>query len=1289
MARSGVAGTRIAAILAPVLGAGIICIALWQWSVLSHHNTIQELQDLPVQSAVHLIGVVTYVDEPGGRFWIQDETAAIPIAASPAQAGLHVGQTISIDATKTSSYDRRRGPISVGLQGISIHPTAAHVRLPQPYPVTLANFPTPEKNGIRVQMTAVVEDASLDGKGRAHLAVAEGGPEIELIVARPGSDYASWINSRIRIVALPEQERTPQGALVRNRLWAPSGQDLQVEEAAGEQAPLYSIRTLYSESHAGHGHRIRIRGRIGAVTADSILLEDRWGATECHLAVSQLLKTGSPVEVEGFPSRAGLRIDLFHTQVTMLSPGEIADSNESSLIPQPMTRVSAVRDLTASRAGEALPVDITGVVTYVDSQWRQIFFQDRTGGIYVKYSGDHAELAVGRRVTLTGITGAGDFAPVIVAPKFQFDGAAPLPTAVPVTQSRAAAGSLDSQYVSIEGVVHPMRVGEESNHTSLTFDLLTAVGQIHVYTSPLFPDAEQARSLEDATVRIRGVFGTVFNSRRQLVGYQLLVERRSDIDVLEPAVAHPFAMEATPIGSLLRYSPNARSGHRVKVEGTVTLVEPDYLYLQDATDGVEVRGDTRSLQVGGVVDAIGYPTLVGRYSPVMTDATFRQADRAAAVTPKVVTAETLLQGHEDSMLVTVEGKLLAALDEPARKRLVLQSGVRTFTAQLDTSDLGTPPWQLREGSVLRLTGVSSAQVDPGKLYRILEESPASFQILLRSPRDLTVIRPAPFWNLRATLVLLTVLLLLILGILIWVSILRRRVRSQTAALRKASETAQAITDLSSAMEQVSSQQQFDTQVSVRGSEEIAHLVVGFNTMLSELGQRDRAKKEAEARMQHMALIDDLTGLPNRRLLADRLSQNLAKARRENRRVALLYIDIDGFKLVNDSLGHSIGDVLLGQVAQRVISRFRQSDTLARIGSDEFTLILDHVQSCPDAEKAAESILDELKIPFEIEGHTIRITASIGISVFPDHGSEGGQLLQQADCAMYAAKKKGKNRAILFGDDLGNAARERLTLEGELRRAIETGEITVHYQPEFDLDTNTIVRFEALARWSHPKLGSIPPLTFIPIAEETGLIVPLGAYVMERACTDAVIWQRRMKRPIQVAVNVSSVQFARDSFIEEVEDILRRTGLKPSLLQIELTESATLTGVERTAEMMRRLKSKGISVAMDDFGTGYSCLSYLPKLCFDALKLDRSFVNELVVHPETRAFVQSILLMAHNLHMKVIVEGIETREQLDLIKALGTNEAQGYLLGRPSPNPLEQLSWSADIARGTENLEAVS
>jgi diguanylate cyclase (GGDEF)-like protein len=1284
MSRSGLTGIRMAAILGPVLGAAVVCTALWQWSALSRHNTIQRLEELPIHSAVRLVGIVTYADEPGNRFWVQDETGALPIPVNPTQAGVQAGETVSIDAIKTARYDRRRGPASVDLRHIRIHPTTAHVRLPQPSPITLGNFPTMEKNGVRIEVTAVVHAAALDGNGRAHLAVSDGGPEVELIVAKPQSDDSNLINSRIRVLGLPEQQRTPQGAVVRDQIWVATGRDLRMEAPAPGVLPLYSVRTLYTDKKARNGHRIRIRGQVAAATPNSILLEDRWGATECILAVRQQFRTGTDVEVEGFPSREGLHIDLHYATVT----AETWNLNDSGASFAPLTSVSAVHQLASSRAEQALPVRITGVITYIDQPRRQLFLQDPSGGIYVSYSGDHPEVSVGSRVTLTGITGPGDYAPVILAPKFSGQGIAPMPAAVQVTMEKATSGALDSQYVSIEGVVHPMKVGEESNHPAIAFELLTPVGQVHVYTSSYFPGIDEARSLEDARVRIRGAFGTVFNSRRQLVGYQLLVEKRSDIDVIEPAVASPFGMETTPIGSLLRYSPNARFGHRVKVEGTVTLIEPDFLYMEDAGDGVEVRGDTHSIHVGDVVDAIGYPTLVGRYSPILTDAIFGPRDREGYVAPRNVTAESLLQGREDSMLVTVDGKLLAVLDGPARRNLVLQSGVRTFTAQLDTSDLGIDPWHLREGSVLRLTGVSSAQVDPGRLYRILEEDPASFQILLRSPKDVAVIRRAPFWTPGATAALLATLFVMILAILAWVSALRRRVRAQMAALRKASETAQAVKDLSVAMEHVSSEQQFDTPVSVRGSEEIAHLVVGFNNMLSELRHRDRAKREAESQLQHMALIDDLTGLPNRRLLADRLSQNLAKAKRENRMVALLYIDLDGFKLVNDSLGHGVGDVLLGQVAGRLKARFRQSDTLARIGGDEFTLILDHIQTQSDADMAAESVLEVLKRPFEIEGHTISMTASIGISIFPDHGDESGQLLQQADCAMFAAKKGGKNQIVQFGDDLGNAVRERLTLEGDLRRAIEAKEIMVHYQPEFDLETNRIVRFEALARWTHPKLGSIAPLNFIPIAEESGLIVPLGALVMEKACTDAMTWQRRAKRPIQVAVNVSSVQFARDTFVEEVDAVLGRTGLKPTLLQLELTESVTLSGVERAAETMRRLKAKGISVVMDDFGTGYSCLSYLPKLPFDALKLDRSFVNELVVRPETRAFVQSILTMAHNLRMKVIVEGIETEEQLEMMRSLGTNEAQGYLLGRPSPNPMEQLSWAADIAERTRALASV-
>jgi predicted signal transduction protein with EAL and GGDEF domain len=365
------------------------------------------------------------------------------------------------------------------------------------------------------------------------------------------------------------------------------------------------------------------------------------------------------------------------------------------------------------------------------------------------------------------------------------------------------------------------------------------------------------------------------------------------------------------------------------------------------------------------------------------------------------------------------------------------------------------------------------------------------------------------------------------------------------------------------------------------------------------------------------------------------------------------------------------------VAQRLKSRSRQSDTLARIGGDEFTLVLDYIHSASDADKVAQSLLEILTPPFMIDGHSIRIGASIGISIFPEHGNEGGQLLQQADCAMYAAKRNGKNRIIQFGDDLGNATREHMTLEAELRHAVADGGITVHYQPEFDLETNSIVRFEALARWTDSTLGAISPLRFIPIAEETGLIIPLGAYIMEQACTEAATWQSIAGRDIQVAVNVSSVQFARDSFVEEVAGILQRTELRPALLQIEVTESVTLNGIEHAAEAIRRLRSMGISVAIDDFGIGYSCLSYLPKLAFSAIKIDRSFVNELMVRPETSALVQAILIMAHNLNMRVIVEGIETKEQLHRIKELGADEAQGYLLGRPSADPVAKLCLDED------------
>jgi diguanylate cyclase (GGDEF)-like protein len=458
------------------------------------------------------------------------------------------------------------------------------------------------------------------------------------------------------------------------------------------------------------------------------------------------------------------------------------------------------------------------------------------------------------------------------------------------------------------------------------------------------------------------------------------------------------------------------------------------------------------------------------------------------------------------------------------------------------------------------------------------------------------------------------------------------------------------------MNDVTVKQHFETRVSVSGSDEIAQLGRGFNITLSELHRRNVDKKEAESKLEFQAFNDALTGLPNRRLFSDRLSQTLALGGRDGRMIALLYIDLDGFKLVNDSLGHPVGDSLLAQVAARLQSRVRKSDTLARLGGDEFTVILTSLHAKEEAASAAKALLDVLAPPFFVDGHQLTIGASVGISVFPENGKDADELMQQADSAMYAAKRDGKNRAMYFTPELGSVVRERLSLENELRHAIERGEISVHYQPEFDVLSKHLVRFEALARWTHPTLGNIGPDKFIPVAEESGLIVSLGSYIMERACAEAVKWQSMAPYPVQVAVNVSSIQFRRDHFVEEVVAILKRVGLKPNLLQLELTESVMLRGVHRTSETMKRFKELGVGLAIDDFGTGYSCLSYLPSLPFDALKIDRSFVKELGSKPEGTALVHSLVTLAKNVGMRVIVEGIETTEQLEMIKRSNSLEA---------------------------------
>jgi predicted signal transduction protein with EAL and GGDEF domain len=384
-------------------------------------------------------------------------------------------------------------------------------------------------------------------------------------------------------------------------------------------------------------------------------------------------------------------------------------------------------------------------------------------------------------------------------------------------------------------------------------------------------------------------------------------------------------------------------------------------------------------------------------------------------------------------------------------------------------------------------------------------------------------------------------------------------------------------------------------------------------------------------------------------------------------------------------------MLLCEVAKRLKSRVRTIDTLARVGGDEFTVILIGLENEHDATIAANGLIQSLSRPFVIEGNEITVGASIGISTRRPAGLDDLDLLKQADSAMYAAKRTGKNRAVHFSPELGHMARERLTLETELRGAIARGEIYVAYQPEWSTVSGRLVRFEALARWNHPHLGEIPPDSFIAVAEESGLIHSVGKFVMERACVECREWQKISRFPVQVAVNVSTLQFNSDNFIEEVRSILECTGLRPELLQIELTESVMIGALSHSAEKMKRLRSLGITLAIDDFGTGYSCLGYLPGLPFSALKIDRTFVRRLQLGPEVGTMIRSLIELAKKMDLRVIVEGIEEPSQLTAILEMGADELQGYLLGIPSDTPriqfAEGFSGSPLSLRGTASIRS--
>jgi diguanylate cyclase (GGDEF)-like protein/PAS domain S-box-containing protein len=442
------------------------------------------------------------------------------------------------------------------------------------------------------------------------------------------------------------------------------------------------------------------------------------------------------------------------------------------------------------------------------------------------------------------------------------------------------------------------------------------------------------------------------------------------------------------------------------------------------------------------------------------------------------------------------------------------------------------------------------------------------------------------------------------------------------------------------------------------------------------------QKQAEDTIRHMAYYDPLTNLPNRSLFRDRLKQALSFAHRNKTLLAVLFIDLDRVKVINDTLGHDVGDRLLQGVARRMEACLRESDTIARLGGDEFMILLPTIQNTNDIVKTTEKILDSLKPAFHFDGHELYITASVGISIFPNDAEDAPSLLKNADTAMYRAKKQGRNLFQIFNSEMGTEAIEQLAFENSMRRALEREEFVVHYQPQIDIPSGRIVGMEALVRWQHPEKGLIYPKHFIHWAEDTGLIVPIGEWVLRQACQQNKTWHKAGYNHLKVAVNLSAVQFKQKNLLDVVSDVLRETGLPAGSLELELTESVVMEHTGAGATVPHELKAMGVRLSIDDFGTGYSSLNYLKKLPVNTLKMDQLFVRDLAVDRHDAAIAEAIITMGHGLNLTVVAEGVETEHQLEFLKLYQCDSMQGFYYSQPVPaNEFETLLKNAPPMNG--------
>jgi len=986
-----------------------------------------------------------------------------------------------------------------------------------------------------------------------------------------------------------------------------------------------------------------------------------------------------------------------------------------------VTNVRDARLVQPSPSAEPVQVHLRGVVTYADTFTPNLFVQDQTGGIWVDLRGSKlASPNPGQVIDISGEIAFG-FSPYIGKPQWKVIGTAPFPRPVRVNYQQATSTYFDSRWIEMEGVVRSFVKQAQGN--VLIIDVAAPTGTFSVrvpyYDSP-FP-----MELVDAKVRFRGVCGATFNQRGQFVAMHIMMPGLSNATVIEPAPGNPFQMPKTDVGKIGRFSATQKEIHRIKVTGTVTARYPGVgLYLMDGTGGLYVESQDGTLaNPGDEVDVIGFPG-PGAYTPVLKSASIRATGAHKAIVPTAITGKQGWSGLYDAQLVTISGMVEGfnvrrtgyySLNLLSRDNVAYEVYFR------DPKNVLRPP---AIGSGLKLTGICSVRTDgygTPIAFKIVLQGPED-ALLISSPPWLTGVRAAIILAAVAlmTLAVLGWVIILRKRVRKQTSLIEARLESELALearyrrmfernmtglyVARVDGTIQDCNDacaniLGYANRAALLEHKFEAELLIAQFHE--HLYDekggGSHPLLNAEQQLVRPdgsmrwvlanvrvvnlpesgssfiegglvditeRKAAQDQVQFLAYYDSLTGLPNRTLLRDRLAQALAAARRHKEKIAILFLDLDRFKDINDSLGHSFGDLLLMEVGNRLRSLSRDEDTVSRVGGDEFLVVLTSLQSVEDAAVAAERVVAEINRPFIIQHHAFNVGCSIGISVFPEHGTDDETLVKNADAAMYRAKESGRNVFRFFTEHMNAELVGRLALENSLRVALERKEFFLVFQPQLNIATGTVIGLEALLRWQHPELGLVPPDRFIHLAEITGLIIPIGEWVLKTACIQARKWQLAGYRIQTIAVNVSAVQFRQDGFCEMVRRVLSETGLAPEHLELELTESILLSNADVIFSLLEELKSMGLKLAIDDFGTGYSSLSYLRQFPVSKLKIDRSFIRDVAVNADAAAITAAIIEMAKALSLKVIAEGVETEAQMAFLRARHCDEIQGYLFSKP-------------------------